>query len=47
MLTVHGRTKKQMSKVPADWDIIGQARELRDNIAPQTLISWQRRRVVF
>jgi tRNA-dihydrouridine synthase len=38
MLTVHGRTKKQMSKVPADWDLIGQARELRDQIAPETLI---------
>jgi len=38
MLTVHGRTKAQMSKVPADWDLIGQARELRDKIAPDTLI---------
>lgn len=38
MLTVHGRTKKQMSKVPADWDLIGEARKLRDKIAPQTLI---------
>ncbi|MDL2363627.1 MAG: tRNA-dihydrouridine synthase [Patescibacteria group bacterium] len=38
MLTVHGRTRKQMSKVPADWDIIGRCRELRDQIAPETLI---------
>ena len=38
MLTVHGRTKKQMSKVPADWDLIGEARKLRDKIAPNTLI---------
>lgn len=38
MLTIHGRTKKQMSKVPANWDIIGQAREMKDKIAPQTLI---------
>lgn len=38
MLTVHGRTRKEMSKVPAHWDQIGQARELRDQIAPQTLI---------
>jgi len=38
MLTIHGRTKKQMSKVPADWNVIGQARELRDKIAPKTLI---------
>ena len=38
MLTIHGRTKKQMSKVPADWRAIGQIRELRDKLAPQTLI---------
>ncbi len=38
MLTVHGRTKKQMSKVPANWDLIGRARELRDRISPDTLI---------
>jgi len=37
MLTLHGRTRKQMSKVPADWEIIGQARELRDKLAPRTL----------
>ena len=38
MLTIHGRTKVQMSKVPADWDLIGQVRELRDQLAPDTLI---------
>jgi tRNA-dihydrouridine synthase len=38
MLTIHGRTAKQMSKVPADWDLIGQARELRDSLSPSTLI---------
>jgi tRNA-dihydrouridine synthase len=38
MLTIHGRTKKQMSAVPADWDKIGQIREMRDKIAPGTLI---------
>lgn len=38
MLAVHGRTKKQMSDVPADWEVIGQARELRDKLAPKTLI---------
>jgi len=37
-LTIHGRTKQQMSKVPAEWDVIRQIRELRDQIAPQTLI---------
>ena len=38
MLTVHGRTRKQMSKVPADWNLIGQAAQLRNEIAPNTLI---------
>lgn len=38
MLVVHGRTRKEMSKVPAHWDIIGQVRELRDRIRPQTLL---------
>lgn len=38
MLSVHGRTKAQMSKVPADWNAIGHVRELRDQLAPGTLI---------
>ena len=38
LLTVHGRTRKQMSKVPADWELIGQVRQLRDACAPGTLI---------
>ena len=38
MLTVHGRTRKEMSLVPAHWDVIGQVRELRDKLAPQTLL---------
>ena len=38
MLTVHGRTRKEMSKVPAHWDLIGQVREMRDKLAPQTLV---------
>ena len=38
MLTVHGRTKKEMSKVPAHWDEIGVVRELRDKLSPETLI---------
>lgn len=37
-LTVHGRTKRQMSKVPADWESIGRVRELRDKVAPTTLV---------
>lgn len=38
MLTVHGRTRKQMSKVPADWALIGQVRQMRDDIGANTLI---------
>jgi tRNA-dihydrouridine synthase len=37
MLTMHGRTRKEMSMVPAHWDMIGKVRELRDQIAPDTL----------
>ena len=38
MLTIHGRTRAEMSKVPAHWDDIGHIRELRDSLAPETLI---------
>lgn len=38
MLTVHGRTRKEMSKVPAHWDLIGEVAKLRNKLAPQTLI---------
>lgn len=38
MLTIHGRTKKEMSKVPAHWDEIGKVVPARDKIAPGTLI---------
>ena len=38
MLTIHGRTKKQMSAVPADWEAIGEVRKMRDEISPVTLI---------
>jgi nifR3 family TIM-barrel protein len=37
-LTVHARTRKEMSKVPARWEHVKRAVELRDEIAPQTLI---------
>lgn len=37
-LTIHGRTRKQMSKVPADWAAIGAVRELRDDMALSTPI---------
>jgi tRNA-dihydrouridine synthase len=39
MLTVHGRTRKEMSKVPAHWDLIGDVVELRNKLAPQTLMA--------
>jgi tRNA-dihydrouridine synthase len=35
---VHGRTRKEMSKVPAHWDLIGEVSKLRDQRAPQTLL---------
>lgn len=38
MLTVHGRTRKEMSEAPAHWDMIGEVRKLRDRIAPSTII---------
>jgi nifR3 family TIM-barrel protein len=37
-LTVHGRTRKEMSAVPAQWDTIGEIVKLRDRIAPGTKI---------
>lgn len=38
MLSIHGRTKKEMSKVPAHWDVIGETVKLRDKLSPATLI---------
>lgn len=37
-LTIHGRTVKEMSKVPAHWDEIAKVVKLRDQIAPGTPI---------
>ncbi len=37
-LVVHGRTRKEMSLVPADWASIAYVRELRDKLAPNTII---------
>lgn len=37
-LTVHGRTKQEKSKVPAHWDAIAEAVELRNEMKSQTLI---------
>lgn len=37
-LTIHLRTKKEMSKVAAHWELMVGIRELRDKLAPQTLL---------
>jgi tRNA-dihydrouridine synthase len=37
-LTIHGRTQKEMSKVPAHWDEIGKVVQLRNALAPQTIV---------
>ena len=37
-LTVHGRTVKEMSSVPAHWDEIRKAREIRDQRLVETVI---------
>ena len=38
MLSVHGRTRAEMSKVPANWEAIGHIRQLRDSLGVDTLI---------
>ena len=38
-LTIHLRTKKEMSKVPAHYELIDDIIALRDDIAPQTLLT--------
>lgn len=38
-LSIHLRTRAEMSKVPAHWDLIPQIVALRDQLAPQTLIT--------
>lgn len=37
-LTVHGRTVREMSRVPAHWDEIAKVVLIRDQICPQTVI---------
>lgn len=37
-IIIHGRTVLEMSDVPAHWDEIGRAVELRDELAPETYI---------
>ncbi len=38
-LSIHLRTKKEMSDVPAHWELIPDIMKLRDEIAPHTLIT--------
>lgn len=38
-LTIHLRTRKEMSKVPAHFELIPEIKSLRDEIAPQTLLT--------
>jgi len=38
MLTVHARTRKEMSKVPAHWELMTEIRNMRDKISQETLI---------
>lgn len=38
MLTIHLRTKKEMSKVPAHWELIPDIISLKNHIAPQTIL---------
>lgn len=38
LLSIHGRTAKQKSLVPANWDLIGQVAQIRSSLSPGTLI---------
>ncbi len=38
LLSIHGRTAKQKSLVPANWDLIGEVRQMRDALCPSTKI---------
>ncbi|HEU5005237.1 MAG TPA: tRNA-dihydrouridine synthase [Candidatus Saccharimonadales bacterium] len=38
MLSIHGRTRAEMSKVPANWELIGEIVKMRDALCPSTLI---------
>jgi tRNA-dihydrouridine synthase len=38
-LTIHLRTRSEMSKVPAHYELIADIKKLRDEIAPQTLLT--------
>ncbi|MFI2857700.1 tRNA dihydrouridine synthase [Paenibacillus sp. JSM ZJ436] len=38
-LSIHLRTRDEMSKVPAHWELIPEIKQLRDEIAPDTLLT--------
>ena len=38
-LSIHLRTKKEMSDVPAHWELIPEIKALRDEVAPNTLLT--------
>ncbi|MBB4832405.1 tRNA-dihydrouridine synthase [Staphylococcus hominis] len=38
-LSIHLRTRKEMSKVDAHWELIEAIKEMRDEVAPQTLLT--------
>lgn len=38
VLTIHWRTRKEMSLVPAHWELAKKAVELRDKISPETIL---------
>ncbi|WP_209300605.1 tRNA dihydrouridine synthase [Lentibacillus salicampi] len=38
-LSIHLRTKKEMSKVDAHWELIPEIKKLRDHVAPDTLLT--------
>ena len=38
-LSIHLRTRKEMSKVDAHWELIATIKQLRDDIAPNTLLT--------
>lgn len=38
LLSIHGRTAKQLSNIPADWSLIGEVSKMRDILCPSTKI---------
>lgn len=38
-LSIHLRTRREMSKVDAHWELIGEIKKLRDEVAPDTMLT--------